>query len=97
MFIYSDKITCSWISLNIHDSPGFYLTTTQNMNTTQNVCKIFAYDIIKTSPWSMKTQHYGWVKENFYKSKLFTVWGSQIEPYYLYERAQFRFPILYIT
>ena len=79
MFIYSDKITCSWISLNIHDSPGFYLTTTQNMNTTQNVCKIFAYDIIKTSPWSMKTQHYGWVKENFNKSKLFTDLGSLID------------------
>ena len=69
MFIYSDNITCSWISLQYHDSPGFYMTTIQNLNTVQNVCKIYAYDIIKTSPWSMKVQHYGWVKENFNKSK----------------------------
>ena len=31
------------------------------------------------------------------KTSTFTVWGSEIDPFYIHKRGQFRFPILYTT
>ena len=36
------------------------------------------------------------VLHHSYFSYICTVWGSEIDPFYVYERGQFRFPTLYV-